>query len=223
MSSLGQGRSLLSTPFLLDTREFVTDKCTLRQLTHFAHAHRLGSPLWLSWDLAAGLGLTLRYMQSPLSIWSPLMGESFLPLTKSSRFADAITRQYPVKQTLNFSNRPSTAALAKQQILVLSAAASPDGNPRWYGAPESIRHLFVLPAKSSPSNCHTLRQGNEFPLLGLWISAVLLSRMTVAPESTLLVHTPPSCMCVVNADQLYPSSFLAEKELECILRRSSGT
>ncbi|EAN88898.1 hypothetical protein C3747_246g27 [Trypanosoma cruzi] len=220
MSWREKGRPFLRSPFLLDTREFITDKCILRQLTHFAHVHRLGSPLWLGWELAAGLGLTLRYMQSPLNIWSPLMGESFFPLNKASTFSDAVMQKYPLRQFLHFSKISSAEHLTTKQNLVLSAAASSDGNPRWYRVPEAIEHFFELPSESSSLYCHPIQQVNEVGLFVLWISAVLFSRMMIAPEAKLLVQTPSSYMSVVNADQLYPSSFLAEKELECLVLQS---
>ncbi|EKF33699.1 hypothetical protein MOQ_002436 [Trypanosoma cruzi marinkellei] len=220
MSRREKGRHFLLNPFLLDTKEFITDKCILRQLTHFSHVHRLGSPLWLGWELAAGLGLTLRYMQNPLNIWSPLMSESFFPLNKASTFSDAVMQQYPLKQILHFSKISSPKHFTTKQNLVLSAAASSDGNPRWYRVPEAIEHFFDLPSESSCSYCHPIQQDNEVGLFVLWISAVLCSRMMIAPEKKLLVQTPSSYMCVVNADQLYPSSFLAEKELECLLLQS---
>ncbi|ORC93854.1 uncharacterized protein TM35_000017310 [Trypanosoma theileri] len=203
--------------YLLDKKEIITDKCILRQLTHFAHMQRLGSPLWLSWELAAGLNLTLRHMQSPLNIWYPLMGESFFPLVASSHFSEIILRKCPVTQIVNVSERSTLSNSTTKCDLVLSSSACSDGKLHWCSVPETLKHLFIVPKKSIYKPFYNSQYGGHLRPLGLWVSTVVLKWIKVAPEMPVMIHTPSSFMCVVNADQLYPSTILAEKELECLL------
>ncbi|KAH9577196.1 hypothetical protein LSM04_000040 [Trypanosoma melophagium] len=210
-------RSYTLRHFLLDKKEIITEKCILGQLTHFAHMQRLGSPLWLSWELAQGLNLTLRYMQSPLNIWYPLMGESFFPLVASSSFSDAVMRHCPVTQIVNVSEMSTLSNSTTGSDLVLSVSACSDGKPHWCTVPDTLKHLFVVPRKSLYTPFYKAQCGGQLRPLGLWVSTVVLRWIRAIPEMPIVVHTPNSFMCVVNADQLYPSTILAEKELECML------
>ncbi|KEG06467.1 hypothetical protein DQ04_13771000 [Trypanosoma grayi] len=113
-----------------------------------------------------------------------------------------------------------------QGPVALSAAASPDGQPRWFAVPEKMQHFFVVRNMPSFSYSTTLTRcggggGDGGPrLLGLWVSTTLLSRVPVEPDMEAVIHTPGRFMGVVNADQLYPNCFLAEKEFECLLLQS---
>ncbi|AAZ10625.1 uncharacterized protein TEOVI_000883200 [Trypanosoma equiperdum] len=203
--------------YLLDTREFITDCSTVRQVTHFAHVHRLGSPLWLSCELASALGLTLRYMCSPLNIWSPLTGESFVQLASSPALARDTLYKFPINKEFLAPGGVLPHNSGEGSLMALSAAASSDGKPRWYNIPKDVSHLFVLPKNLCQLSVPVHRGGFRPRPFNLWVSTVIAVRMGGLAEAVKTVRTPSSFMTLVNADQMYPSALLAEKELECVL------
>ncbi|CCD11642.1 unnamed protein product [Trypanosoma congolense IL3000] len=201
-------RITAAAAYLLDSRGFIKDEVTLRQITYFACMHRFASAVWLSTQLADDLGLTLRYMQSPINVWNPLMGESFVHVTTASALMQKALRHHPVDVS---------HIQTQDNVLVLSVASSPDGSPRWLAAPDHIRHHFVAPDVKYNPRSPVMSPRTATCYRNFWISTVIAAYLGIDGEGPVITRVPSCLTSLLNADQLYPSSLLQDAEFQCFL------